>query len=122
MIACGRHRCTPGSGEQRLCKLDPEPASAIVEPRLILSNFRTSMQKVGEPMPLVTVKTKYQVTLPTAVRKQARLAVGDILEAKVEGTKITLTPKSLIDRDLALALDDVRKGRVVGPFSSAEAM
>ncbi len=70
-------------------------------------------------MPLVTVKTKYQVTLPTSVRKQAKLTVGDILEAKVEGKKITLTPKSLVDRDLALALEDVRKGRVVGPFNSA---
>jgi AbrB family looped-hinge helix DNA binding protein len=73
-------------------------------------------------MPLVTVKTKYQVTLPTAVRRQAKLAVGDILEAKVKGKKITLTPKSLLDRELAVALEDVRKGRVVGPFDSAGAM
>jgi AbrB family looped-hinge helix DNA binding protein len=73
-------------------------------------------------MPLVTVKTKYQVTLPTAVRRQAKLAVGDVLEAKVEGKKITLTPKSLLDRELAVALEDVRKGRVVGPFNSADAM
>lgn len=73
-------------------------------------------------MPLVTVKTKYQVTLPTSVRRQAKLAVGDILEAKVEGNRITLTPKSLIDRDIVLALEDVKKGRVVGPFTSASAM
>ena len=65
-------------------------------------------------MPLVTVKTKYQVTLPTSVRKQAGVAVGDLLEAKVEGQKITLTPKSIIDRELAHALEDVRKGRVYG--------
>ena len=71
-------------------------------------------------MPLVTVKTKYQVTLPTSVRKQAGLSVGDILEAKVEGKKITLSPKSLIDRELALALEDVRKGRMYGPFASVD--
>ena len=70
-------------------------------------------------MALVTVKTKYQVTLPTAVRKQAGLAVGDILEAKVEGKKITLTPKGPIDRELALALEDVKRGRVSPAFSSA---
>lgn len=70
-------------------------------------------------MPLVTIKTKYQVTLPTSVRKQAKLTVGDILEARVEGKKITLTPKTLIDRELAFALAEVRKGRVVGPFHSA---
>lgn len=71
-------------------------------------------------MPLVTVKTKYQVTLPTAVRKQAGVAVGDLLEATVEGKKITLTPKSLVDRELALALEDVRKGRVSPAFDTVK--
>ena len=71
-------------------------------------------------MPLVRVKEKYQVTLPASVRRKAGLAVGDLLEANVEGKKITLTPKSVVDRELALALEDVRKGRVYGPFSSAK--
>lgn len=71
-------------------------------------------------MPLVTVKTKYQVTLPTSVRKQAGVAVGDLLEATVDGKKITLTPKSLIDRELALALEDVKKGRVSPTFDAVE--
>jgi len=69
---------------------------------------------------LVRVKEKYQVTLPASVRRKAGLAVGDLLEANVEGKKITLTPKSVVDRELALALEDVRKGRVYGPFSSAK--
>ena len=73
-------------------------------------------------MPLVTVKTKYQVTLPTIVRTQAGVSVGDILEAKVEGRKIALTPKGVVDRELARALEDPRKGRVVGPFTSAKEM
>ncbi len=73
-------------------------------------------------MPLVTVKTKFQVTLPTSVRRQAGISVGDILEAKVEGKKISLTPKGLIDRELALALAEVQKGRVRGPFASANEM
>ena len=71
-------------------------------------------------MPLVTVKTKYQVTLPASVRKQAKVAVGDFLEAAVEGKKITLTPKSLIDRELALALEDVKRGRVSPTFDTVE--
>lgn len=71
-------------------------------------------------MPLVRVKAKYQVTLPTSVREKAGLAVGDLLEASVEGKKITLTLKSVVDRELALALEDVKKGRVYGPFSSAQ--
>ncbi|MGH7410639.1 MAG: AbrB/MazE/SpoVT family DNA-binding domain-containing protein, partial [Candidatus Methylomirabilis sp.] len=71
-------------------------------------------------MPLVKIKEKYQVTLPASVRRKAGLAVGDLLEATVEGKKITLTPKSVVDRELALALEDVKKGRVHGPFSSAK--
>jgi AbrB family looped-hinge helix DNA binding protein len=74
-------------------------------------------------MPLVKVKPKYQVTLPTKVREQIGLDVGDILEAKVERGKITLTPQALIDRRIAEGLEDIRKGREHGPYSSvAEAL
>lgn len=70
-------------------------------------------------MPLVKVRDKYQVTLPTTVRKKAGIAVGDLLEAQVKDSKITLTPKRAVDRELALALEDVTKGRIYGPFRSA---
>lgn len=72
-------------------------------------------------MPLVKVRDKYQVTLPATVRRKAGIAVGDLLEAQVKDAKITLTPKRVIDRELALALEDVKKGRVYGPFRSARA-
>lgn len=72
-------------------------------------------------MALVKVKEKYQVTLPASVRQKAGVGVGDLLEAKVQGKKITLTPKSVIDRELALALEDYRRGRYIGPFRSARA-
>ena len=72
-------------------------------------------------MPLVKVKTKYQVTLPTSVRQKVGLEVGDLLEANVEGGKITLSPKSAVDRELALSLEDVKAGRVHGPFTSVAA-
>jgi AbrB family looped-hinge helix DNA binding protein len=76
-------------------------------------------------VPLVKVKEKYQVTLPTAVRQKAGVAVGDLLEAQVQGKKITLTPKAVVDRAfiekrLAEGLEDLKKGRVYGPFSSAK--
>ena len=76
-------------------------------------------------MPLVKVKEKYQVTLPSAVRQKAGVAVGDLLEARVQGKKITLTPKvavdrALIEKRLAEGLEDLKKGRVYGPFSSAK--
>jgi AbrB family looped-hinge helix DNA binding protein len=71
-------------------------------------------------MPLVKVKEKYQVTLPTEIRQKAGLAVGDLLEVEIQGTKITLTPKSVVDREIALALEDYDKGRSIGPFNTAK--
>ena len=71
-------------------------------------------------MSLVKVREKYQVTLPAEVRRKIGLAVGDLLEIEVEGEKITLTPKSVVDRELALALEDYEKGKFIGPFHTAE--
>ena len=73
-------------------------------------------------MSIVTVKNKYQVVIPLRVREQIGVAVGDILEAKVERGKITLTPKSVVDRTIAEGLEDVRKGRVRGPFKTVDEM
>lgn len=71
-------------------------------------------------MALVKIKEKYQVTLPAALREKAGLEVGDLLDAKVEGKKITLTPKSVLDRELAQALKEIEQGKTFGPFSSAK--
>ncbi len=59
--------------------------------------------------------------IPPKVRAQARVAVGDLFEAKVEGRTIALVPKCLIDRQLTLALNEVKRGRVKGPFPTAQA-
>ncbi len=71
-------------------------------------------------MQLVTVKSKYQVVIPAAVREQVRIGVGDLLEATAENGRIVLTPKSVIDRRLVEALEDLKAGRVHGPYGSAE--
>lgn len=73
-------------------------------------------------MSLVTVKNKFQVVIPQQVRKEIGVTVGDIFEAKVERGRITLTPKSVVDRAIAEGLEDVRKGRVRGPFKSVDEM
>jgi AbrB family looped-hinge helix DNA binding protein len=72
-------------------------------------------------VPLVKVKEKYQVTLPVSLREKVGLEVGDLLEAKIEGKKITLTPKSILDRELAQALKEIEQGKTYGPFNSAKA-
>ncbi len=72
-------------------------------------------------MALVRVKDRYQVTLPTALRQKAGVVVGDFLEATVRGKTITLTPRAVVDRELARSLAEFKRGRYIGPFRTAKA-
>ena len=73
-------------------------------------------------MALVKLKEKYQVTLPAEVCKKADLVVGDLLDAEVQGKKITLTPKTILDRELDQALSEIEQGKTYGPFNSAKSL
>jgi AbrB family looped-hinge helix DNA binding protein len=75
-------------------------------------------------MSIVKIKNKYQVVIPEHVRADVGVQVGDTFEVKAERGKIVFTPKSLIvvDREIALGLEDVRKGRTYGPFKTADEM
>ena len=82
-------------------------------------------------MPLVQVREKAQITLPSKIRKALGIKEGDYLEAEVEDNKIVLVPKILIDKAEAVtlskkgeemlkeALEDVKKGSVK-KFNSVE--
>jgi AbrB family looped-hinge helix DNA binding protein len=49
-------------------------------------------------LPLVKVKEKFQVTIPTELREALHLTVGDLLEATIENETIVLKPKAVVDR------------------------
>jgi AbrB family looped-hinge helix DNA binding protein len=49
-------------------------------------------------MPYVKVKTKGQVTIPAEFRRDLNLKEGDLLEAVVEGGRLVLKPKTVVDR------------------------
>lgn len=49
-------------------------------------------------MAIVTVKNKYQVVIPQAIREKLGISRGDVLEAKVERGRITYTPKTVMNR------------------------
>ena len=91
------------------------------------------------------VQKKGQVTIPTRVREQAGLVKGDVLEFSYERGKIVITPKMLgrsqfpnasgpsndeytpaqrgiIDARLTEGLADIKAGRTLGPFDSADEM
>jgi AbrB family looped-hinge helix DNA binding protein len=70
-------------------------------------------------MALVSVKNKYQVVIPREVREAVGVEVGDLLEAKAEAGRITLTPKSAVGAGIAESLADFSAGRSYGPFKSA---
>ena len=54
-------------------------------------------------MPLVTVKPKFQITIPARLRRGLDLHEGDLLEATVVGDGILFRPKEVVDRNAAAA-------------------
>jgi bifunctional DNA-binding transcriptional regulator/antitoxin component of YhaV-PrlF toxin-antitoxin module len=81
-----------------------------------------------------TVKTESD-TLPAAVRQQAGIKLGDMLEFKVSGGVVTIIPKlptaddeytpgqrAIVDAQLAEGLEDIRKGRVSPKFDTVDEM
>jgi len=52
-------------------------------------------------MPLVTVKPKFQVTIPAKLRRGIDLHEGDLMEATIVGDGILLRPKDVVDRHAA---------------------
>jgi len=69
-------------------------------------------------MALVPVKDKYQVVIPRDILEAVGVEVGDLLEAKAESGRITLTPKSMVDCGIAESLADFAAGRSHGPFKT----
>ena len=50
-------------------------------------------------MPPVTVKPKFQVTIPAKLRRGINLREGDIMEVTVVGDGILLRPTGVVDRN-----------------------
>jgi len=57
-------------------------------------------------MSTVRVKANHQVTLPPAIIEKVGLKEGDLLDAKIERGKITLTPQSRLDQRIAESMAD----------------
>lgn len=71
-------------------------------------------------MPAVKVGVSRQVVIPKKIHDELGLAPGDYLEVELRGNQLILTPKTLIDKRLAEGLEDIKKGRTLGPFKSAK--
>ena len=77
-------------------------------------------------MPAVKLGISRQVVIPKKIHDQLGLAPGDYLEVEAREGRLVLTPKTLVEKHiearLAEGLEDIRKGRVYGPFRSAKAL
>jgi AbrB family looped-hinge helix DNA binding protein len=83
----------------------------------------------------IIVNEKTRQLIPSAIRRKAGIKTGDKLEIIVSGGIITILPKlpaaddeyttehrRVVDAGLAKADEDIRAGRVYGPFDSADRM
>ena len=111
-------------------------ASAMLPIEVWNSGFRKSTPDVMNTT--ARVQDKGQVTIPTTVRRQAGLSKGDLVSFTFTRGRIVITPKLVIDRSkfetaddeytptqrrvidarLAKADEDIKHGRVQGPFDS----
>jgi AbrB family looped-hinge helix DNA binding protein len=78
-------------------------------------------------MPTVKLGASRQIVIPKQLYDELGLEAGDFLEVEIyEGGKLLVTPKDLVDRHpkidkrLAEAEEDVKAGRVKGPFTTAD--
>lgn len=83
----------------------------------------------------VTVQRNRALIVPPSVRRKAGLKAGDRVEFQVSGGVITIVPelpsaddeytpeqRRIIDARLAKADEDIKHGRVYGPFDTVEEM
>ncbi len=72
--------------------------------------------------PVARVGASRQVAIPKKLHDELGLATGDYIEFERKGNQLVLTPKEFIEKHLAEGLEDLRKGRVYGPFASVKDM
>jgi len=83
-------------------------------------------------MDLVKIQSKYQITLPKAIRDFFDLKIGDYIEIEKNTEGIVLKPVSVISKDQRYfhtpewqkkeseADTDIERGQISGPFDNAQ--
>jgi bifunctional DNA-binding transcriptional regulator/antitoxin component of YhaV-PrlF toxin-antitoxin module len=81
---------------------------------------------------IVVVNNKTGLVVPPSARRQAGIKYGDQVEFRVAGGVINIIPqppadheytpaqRRAVDRALAKGLDDIKRGRLQGPFANHE--
>lgn len=69
---------------------------------------------------VVKLGASRQVAIPKRLHDRLGLKPGDYLEVAIERNRLVLTPKALVDKRIEEALEDLRNGRMIGPFDNAK--
>lgn len=77
-------------------------------------------KKMDTAHPRVKVGASRQIAIPKHIYNELGLTPGDYLEMEVRNAKIVLTPKAFVEKGILEGLMDIKKGRVTGPFTSAD--
>jgi AbrB family looped-hinge helix DNA binding protein len=87
-------------------------------------------------MPIGKIGQRRQVVIPKDICEDLGLAVGDYVEVQQVKNTVVIKPKKVVDADevltpaqkasidarLAEGMEDIRQGRVHGPFTSVGAL
>jgi AbrB family looped-hinge helix DNA binding protein len=84
--------------------------------------LQSRRKAAGSFSSVVKIGISRQVIIPKKIHDRLGLEPGDYLEVELQDHKVILTPKALVEKRLAEALEDVKRGRVHGPFRSADEM
>jgi AbrB family looped-hinge helix DNA binding protein len=96
---------------------------ALTQARIFIKyDYMKIQSKARRAAVIVKIGVSRQVAIPKKLHDELGLVPGDYLQVEVEGDCLILTPKALIEKRLAESLDDIREGRVHGPFRSARAL
>jgi len=91
-------------------------------PKTLKYKYMKTQSKTNRSTAAVKIGVSRQVVIPKRIHDQLGLAPGDYLEVELEGDRMILTPKALIEKRLAESIEDIRNGRVHGPFRSVPAL
>ncbi len=72
-----------------------------------------------EESELVKIRRNYQITIPQIFRKDGNLSLGDYIEIKAKKNCFILRPVKIVYSE-DVADDDIRSGRLIGPFKDAK--
>ncbi len=71
-------------------------------------------------MAVVKIGASRQIVIPKKFHDRLGLSPGNYLEVELRDNQLIITPKELVDKRLTEGLEHIKKGKVLGPFNTAD--